>query len=141
MSAREITAHMLQQLRKDTYDVVICNFANADMVGHTGNLQAAIKAIETLDSCVGQIVQEVGNRGGVVFITADHGNAEEMINMATGEVDTEHSIYPVPFMIISKKYIGQNTMLPSGILADVAPTMLSVMGIPKPESMTGRALL
>jgi len=141
MSAREITAHLLQQLRKDMYDVVICNFANADMVGHTGNLQAAIKAVEILDNCVGQIVQEVGNRGGVVFITADHGNAEEMINMATGEVDTEHSIYPVPFIIISKKYIGQNTMLPSGILADVAPTMLSVMGIAKPESMTGRALL
>jgi 2,3-bisphosphoglycerate-independent phosphoglycerate mutase len=141
MSAREITAHMLQQIRRDVYDVIICNFANADMVGHTGNLQAAIKAVETLDSCVGQIVQEVGNRGGVVFITADHGNAEEMINMATGEVDTEHSIYPVPFLIISKKYIGQNTMLPSGILADVAPTMLSVMGISKPETMTGRALL
>lgn len=141
MSAREITAHMLQQLKKETYDVVICNFANADMVGHTGNLQAAIKAVEILDACVGQIVQEVGNRGGVVFITADHGNAEEMINMATGEVDTEHSIYPVPFIIISKKYIGQNTMLPSGILADVAPTMLSVMGISKPETMTGRALL
>lgn len=141
MSAREITAHMLQQLKKDVYDVVVCNFANADMVGHTGNLQAAIKAVEIIDSCVGQIVQEVGNRGGVVFITADHGNVEEMINMATGEVDTEHSIYPVPFMIISKKYIGQNTMLPSGILADVAPTMLSVMGITKPETMTGRALL
>jgi len=141
MSAREITAHMIQQIRNDTYDVIICNFANADMVGHTGNMQAAIKAIEILDSCIGQIVQEVGNKGGVVFITADHGNAEEMINMATGEVDTEHSIYPVPFMIISKKYIGQNIMLPSGILADVAPTMLAVMDIPKPDTMTGRALL
>ncbi len=141
MSAREITAHMIQQIRLDVYDVIICNFANADMVGHTGNLQACIKGIEILDSCIGQIVQEVGNKGGVVFITADHGNAEEMINMATGEVDTEHSIYPVPLIIISKKYIGQNSMLPSGILADVAPTMLSVMGLPKPESMTGRALM
>jgi 2,3-bisphosphoglycerate-independent phosphoglycerate mutase len=141
MSAREITQHMVQQIRRDVYDVIICNFANADMVGHTGNMQACVKGIEILDSCVGQIVQEVGNKGGVVFITADHGNAEEMINMATGEVDTEHSVYPVPFMIISKKYIGQNIMLPSGILADVAPTMLSVMGLPKPESMTGRALM
>ena len=141
MSAREITAHMIQQIRRDSYDVIICNFANADMVGHTGNLQAAIKGIEILDNCVGQIVQEVVNKGGVVFITADHGNAEEMINMSTGEVDTEHSIYPVPFMIIGKKFMGQNVMLPSGILADVAPTMLSVMGIPKPETMTGRALL
>lgn len=141
MSAREITAHMVQQIRRDLYDVIICNFANADMVGHTGNLQAAVKGIEILDNCVGQIVQEVVNKGGVVFITADHGNAEEMINMSSGEVDTEHSIYPVPFMIIGKKFMGQNMMLPSGILADVAPTMLSVMGIPKPETMTGRALL
>jgi 2,3-bisphosphoglycerate-independent phosphoglycerate mutase len=141
MSAREITAHMIQQIRRDLYDVIICNFANADMVGHTGNLQAAVKGIEILDNCVGQIVQEVVNKGGVVFITADHGNAEEMINMSSGEVDTEHSIYPVPFMIIGKKFMGQNMMLPSGILADVAPTMLSVMGIQKPETMTGRALL
>ena len=141
MSAREITAYMLEQIRKDTYDVVICNLANADMVAHTGNLEATIKACEILDDCVGQIVREVGNRGGVVFITADHGNAEELINNKTGEVDTEHSIYPVPFMIIGKQFLNKNTLLPSGILADVAPTMLSVMGIPKPESMTGRALL
>jgi 2,3-bisphosphoglycerate-independent phosphoglycerate mutase len=76
-----------------------------------------------------------------VFITADHGNCEELINAQTGEVDTEHSTYPVPFIIIGKQFLNRNTMLPTGILADVAPTILSVMGIPKPESMTGRALL
>jgi len=141
MSAREITNHMIQQIRQDKYDVIICNFANADMVAHTGNLAATIKACEVLDTCVDQIVREVGNKGGVVFITADHGNAEELINNGTGEVDTEHSTYPVPFMIIGKQFLNHSTMLPSGILADVAPTILSVMGIPKPDTMTGRALL
>lgn len=141
MSAREITYTMLQQIQKGTYDVIICNFANADMVAHTGNLEASIKACEVLDDVIGQIVREVGNKGGVVFITADHGNCEELINNATGEVDTEHSKYPVPFIIIGKQFMHRNTMLPTGILADVAPTILSVMGIPKPESMNGRSLL
>jgi 2,3-bisphosphoglycerate-independent phosphoglycerate mutase len=141
MSAREITSLMLEQIKKEAYDVIICNFANADMVAHTGNLDATVKACEVLDDCVGNIVREVGNHGGVVFITADHGNAEELINNATGEVDTEHSTYPVPFMIVGKQFLNQGRLLPTGILADVAPTMLSVMGIEKPETMTGRALL
>jgi 2,3-bisphosphoglycerate-independent phosphoglycerate mutase len=141
MSAREITAYMLQQIQLKKYDVIICNFANADMVAHTGNLEATIKACEVLDECVGKIVNEVTNMGGVTFITADHGNAEELINNSNGEVDTEHSIFPVPFMIIGKQFLNQPTMLRSGILADVAPTILSVMHIPKPESMTGRALI
>ncbi len=141
MSAREITAHMLERIRSDQYDVIIANFANADMVAHTGNLEATVLAVEILDDCVGQIVREVGNKGGIVFITADHGNAEEMINMDSGAVDTEHSTYPVPFMIIGKQFLNRNTVLPTGILADVAPTILSLMGISKPESMTGRTLL
>lgn len=141
MSAREITYHMLQQIRKDVYDAVICNFANADMVAHTGNLQASIKACEVLDEVVGQIVKEVLAHNGIVFITADHGNAEELINSDNGEVDTEHSTYPVPFMIIGNQFAGHNMILSTGILADIAPTILSVMGLKKPESMTGRALL
>jgi 2,3-bisphosphoglycerate-independent phosphoglycerate mutase len=141
MSAREIGYHMIQQIQKNIFDVIICNFANADMVAHTGNLEASIKACEVIDEVIGEIVREVGNRGGVVFITADHGNCEELINGATGEVDTEHSTNPVPFVVIGKQYLNRGTTLPPGILADVAPTILSVMGIPKPESMTGRALL
>lgn len=141
MSAREIGLEMRKRLASGEYDVVICNLANADMVGHTGNLQATIKACEILDEVVGQIVHDVFNAGGVVFITADHGNAEEVINNTTGEVDTEHSIYPVPFMIISKEYLNKPTMLPTGILADIAPTMLKVMGLNKPDTMTGRSLL
>ncbi len=141
MSAHEITSHMLDRIRTDQYDVIIANFANADMVAHTGNLEATVKAVEILDDCVGQIVREVGNRGGIVFITADHGNAEELINMESGAVDTEHSTYPVPFLIIGKQFLNRNTVLPTGILADIAPTMLTIMGIKKPESMTGRSLL
>lgn len=141
MSAQEIANEMIARIRQDKFDAIICNLANADMVGHTGNLEATIKACEILDGVIGQIVKEIFNKDGAVLITADHGNAEELINNQTGEVDTEHSIYPVPFIIISKKYMGQTTMLPSGILADVGPTMLSVMGITKPPTMTGRALI
>lgn len=141
MSAAEIGSEMIKRLQQNTYDVVVCNFANADMVAHTGNLDASIKACEILDGVVGDIVKEVFSRGGVVLITADHGNAEELINNTTGEVDTEHSIYPVPFIIIGKQFMNQPTMLPTGILADIAPTMLKIMGITKPETMTGRALI
>ncbi|HYD35849.1 MAG TPA: 2,3-bisphosphoglycerate-independent phosphoglycerate mutase [Vitreimonas sp.] len=141
MSARELGAEMIKRIQGGDYDVIVANFANADMVAHTGNLEATIQACQTLDEVVGQIVKEVFARDGVVLITADHGNAEELINNTTGEVDTEHSIYPVPFIIIGKQFMGKSTMLPTGILADVAPTMLNIMGIPKPETMTGRALV
>jgi 2,3-bisphosphoglycerate-independent phosphoglycerate mutase len=141
MSAREIVAEIKKRVEADLVDVAITNICNGDMVGHTGNLEATVTACEIVDEVVGDLVKTVVNKGGVVFITADHGNAEELINNNTGEKDTEHSIYPVPLMIISRQYMGQNTMLPTGILADVAPTMLKIMGIPKPDTMTGRALL
>jgi 2,3-bisphosphoglycerate-independent phosphoglycerate mutase len=141
MSAREIGQELLNDLSQDLHDVYIVNFANADMVAHTGNLKATIQACEVLDEVVGQVVKAVFEKGGVVLITADHGNAEELINSQTGEVDTEHSIYPVPFIIIGPQYVGQQNELPTGILADVAPTMLHIMGIPKPETMTGRAVV
>lgn len=141
MSTPEIADEMIKRIREDTYDVIICNIASADMVGHTGNLSATIKACEVIDEAVGRIAKEIFHKGGVMFITADHGNAEELINNQTGEVDTEHSIYPVPLMIVGKQFLNQATMLPSGILADVAPTILKVMGIAKPDTMTGRALI
>jgi 2,3-bisphosphoglycerate-independent phosphoglycerate mutase len=140
MSAHEITEEMIKYLKTNTFDIVIANICNGDMVGHTGNLDAAIHACEVVDEVVGKIVNQVLLLGGVVFITADHGNVEEMINNKTGEIDTEHSTYPVPFFIIGKQF-DRPTMLPTGILADVAPTILKVMGIQKPVSMTGRALI
>lgn len=141
MSAYEITQAMLQHIQNKTYDVIICNFANADMVAHTGNLEATIKACEVIDDCVSMIAKQVIPNGGVIMITADHGNAEELINNETGEVDTEHSIYPVPFIAMGNQFMNQSTLLPAGILADVAPTFLKVLGIQKPVEMTGRELV
>ena len=141
MSAYEIANEMINRISQDTYDVIIANICNGDMVGHTGNLEAAVKACEIVDEVIGKIATAIMARGGVLLITADHGNVEEMINNETGEMDTEHSAYPVPLMIIGKEYMNQPMMLPTGILADIAPTMLKIMGISKPASMTGRALI
>lgn len=141
MSAYEIADEMIKRLATNKYDVVIANFANADMVAHTGNLEATIEACQILDEVIGRITKQVFNMGGVVMITADHGNAEELINNQTGDKDTEHSIYPVPLMIIGQQFMNQTSMVPPGILADVGPTMLHVMGIEQPSSMTGRSLL
>ncbi len=142
MSARELTAAVIEKLsHQNDYSFVVMNFANADMVGHTGNLAAAIKAVETLDECVGKLSSFVLARGGLMIITADHGNAEEMINPKTGAVSTEHSSNPVPFIAISESFRQHPEVLTSGILADVAPTILSYMGIEIPGSMMGRNLL
>ncbi|MBD3279159.1 MAG: 2,3-bisphosphoglycerate-independent phosphoglycerate mutase [Candidatus Pacebacteria bacterium] len=141
MSAYEIGQEMINRINQNKYDFILANICNGDMVGHTGNLKAGIKACEVVDEVVGQIVNTVLPTGGAVVITADHGNVEEMINNETGQVDTEHSIYPVPLIIAAQQYQGKATMLPTGILADVAPTVLKLMNISKPHSMTGRALL
>jgi 2,3-bisphosphoglycerate-independent phosphoglycerate mutase len=141
MSAREIAQEIVTRVKNSDYDAMIINIANGDMVGHTGNLDAGIKACEIVDEVVGQIVRAVYQKGGVCLVTADHGNVEEMINSQSGEVDTEHSTYPVPLMIIGQQYFNQNRILLSGVLADIAPTMLKIMGIEKPTSMTGRALI
>jgi 2,3-bisphosphoglycerate-independent phosphoglycerate mutase len=111
------------------------------MVAHTGSIPATIKACETVDMCLSRIIAEVFRLNGTVFITADHGNAEELINPQTGGVDTEHSVHPVPFIAVAKKWEGKNITLAMGVLADVAPTILRTMHIEVPRSMTGRNLL
>jgi 2,3-bisphosphoglycerate-independent phosphoglycerate mutase len=111
------------------------------MVAHTGVIDAAIKACECVDKCLENIIKEVLNKDGTVLITADHGNVEEMINLKTGGVDTEHSTFPVPFIAINKKWQGKNIILPTGILADVAPTILKILNVEVPKTMTGRNLL
>lgn len=141
MRAREITDTVLDRLSNADYAFVVINYPNPDMVGHTGNIGATVKAIEVVDECVGKLANFVLAYQGLLIITADHGNAEEMINLATGEIDTEHSTNPVPFIAISHEFTGRNQGLRSGILADVAPTILSAMRIPVPSSMTGRNLL
>ena len=147
MSAYEITDRLILELERGKYDFFAVNFANGDMVGHTGNFKAGVEAVEILDECIGKIQNSVLGLGGTLFITADHGNVEEMINLETGEIDKEHSTNPVPFWIISSDIkmtarIEQVSQLePGGILADVAPTILEFMNLPKPAEMTGTSLL
>ncbi|MBQ0067617.1 MAG: 2,3-bisphosphoglycerate-independent phosphoglycerate mutase [Phascolarctobacterium sp.] len=136
MSAVQVTDTLLEELAKDKYEVIIVNFANPDMVGHTGNMDAAVKAVETVDTCVGRIVDAVMAKKGCVCITADHGNAEQMVGKQ-GVTYTAHTSNPVPFILVHRiKY-----KLHDGILADIAPTMLVLLGIVKPISMTGIGLI
>lgn len=139
MGLPKITARILQALRSKRYDFIAANVSNADMLAHTGSIKAAVLAIECIDKCLGIIVTETLAHSGTVVITGDHGNAEELVNRRTGEIDTEHSANPVPLIIIRP---GTAVRLrKSGKLADVAPTILELMGVRKPESMTGKSLL
>ncbi len=137
MSAYEVTDKVLEAISSDKYDSIILNYANPDMVGHTGNLEAAIKAIETIDECVGKVVKLVEEKNGVLLITADHGNAEQMIDYKTGEPHTAHTTNTVPLILVGM----DNVELKEGKLADLAPTMLDIMGLSKPEEMTGQSLI
>ncbi|MBW9158089.1 2,3-bisphosphoglycerate-independent phosphoglycerate mutase [Clostridium tagluense] len=138
MSAYEVTEELLKRLDSDLYDMIILNFANPDMVGHTGDFEAAKKAIEAVDICLGKIVKNVLEKDGSIFITADHGNSEQMIDFSSGKPMTAHTTNLVPFTYISNH---SKELKDSGILADMAPTMLSVMGLPVPVEMTGKSLI
>ncbi|MFC1624825.1 2,3-bisphosphoglycerate-independent phosphoglycerate mutase, partial [Patescibacteria group bacterium] len=142
MSAHEITDKFIQVVKSDSnYSFILINFANADMVGHTGNIAPTIKAIEAVDECVGKIANTTLAYNGTLLITADHGNAEEMINAQSGQIDTEHSNSPVPFITVSNNFLGNSQNLQSGILADISPTILNLLKLPVPPDMTGRNLL
>lgn len=142
MSAMAVTDGVLKKIKEfPDYKFALINFANADMVGHTGSIGAAVKACEVVDECLGKLFDWILAYNGTMLITADHGNAEEMIDSQTGEIETEHSGNPVPFIAISKGLMGKNQTLTSGILADVAPTVLKILGLEVPSSMTGRNLL
>ncbi len=138
MSAYEVTDKVCEALENDKYDVIILNFANSDMVGHTGNLDAAIKAVEAVDKCIGRISKIIEEKKGNLIITADHGNAEQMIDYKTGEPHTAHTTNPVPTILMTSE---NYKLKENGKLADLAPTMLDLMGIDKPEEMTGESLL
>lgn len=142
MSAREITQNVLEKLKTPgRYQFVLINYANPDMVGHTGNIGAAVKACEVVDECLGKLNDFIMAYGGVMLITADHGNVEEMIDSTTGAIETEHSGNPVPFAVVSQKTVGNSVTLTSGILADIAPTVLKILGLSVPSVMTGRSLI
>jgi len=137
MSAYEVADKVIEQIRQDIFDVIILNFANPDMVGHTGVFEAAVKAVEAVDECIGKVVNCIEEKGGTLLLTADHGNAEQMLDYETGEPYTAHTCNPVPFILVSDKPYKLRT----GKLADIAPTMLELLNIEKPKEMTGESLL
>lgn len=141
MAAFELTSILIQKIQEKKYRFILVNFANPDMVGHTGNIEASIRAVEAVDSCVGKIVSESLVLDYAVLITADHGNVEQKINPQTGQISTEHTANSVPFIALHKSLEGKAGKLAPGILADVAPTILFLMDIPQPHEMTGRNLL
>lgn len=141
MRTREITKKIIAFLNNDKYDIIVANFANSDMVGHTGNLQAGIKAAEVIDKSIGQILEVILKLKGIMMITADHGNIEEMIDLETGEIDTAHSKNLVPFILISKNFINTKLTKTGGSLCNIAPTMLDILNIEKPTEMTAKSLI
>ncbi len=136
MSAHEVTKRVIEEIEKDGLDTIILNYANCDMVGHTGDIQATVKAVETVDECVGKVVDKALQAGGVALVTADHGNAEKMLD-AEGGIHTAHTGSPVPIIITDKAV----KLREDGILGDIAPTMLQYLGVEKPEKMTGKSLI
>jgi 2,3-bisphosphoglycerate-independent phosphoglycerate mutase len=138
MSAFEVTDEVVKRIESGNYDVVILNFANCDMVGHTGVFDAAVKAVETVDECLGRTIDAIKKMGGVALVTADHGNADQMLDYQTNDVFTAHTTNVVPLVLIGE---ANGVKLKNGRLADLAPTMLDLMGIEKPEEMTGESLI
>ncbi|HEX6441970.1 MAG TPA: 2,3-bisphosphoglycerate-independent phosphoglycerate mutase [Stellaceae bacterium] len=138
MSAPEVTDKVVEAVGSGHFDVVVLNYANTDMVGHTGDLAAATKAVETVDGCLGRLSQAVEKAGGTLVITADHGNAEMMRDPETGEPHTAHTLNPVPFIVVNPPLAAR---VENGRLADVAPTLLDILGLPQPRAMTGHSLL
>ena len=138
MSAEELTEACLARIEQAEDDFLLVNFANPDMVGHTGDLEAAIRACECVDTCAGRLVSAMTSRGGVSLVTADHGNAETMVDLATGEPHTYHTTNPVELFVLGA---GEVSLAPLGTLADVAPTVLALLGLPQPQAMTGQSLL
>jgi 2,3-bisphosphoglycerate-independent phosphoglycerate mutase len=139
MSAPEVTDKVVEAIASGGFDVIVLNYANADMVGHTGLMEAAIKAVETIDACLGRVAAAVEKAGGTLVITADHGNAEMMRDPETGEPHTAHTLNPVPFLVVNPP--AAVARLADGRLADVAPTLLAILGLEPPAAMTGRSLI
>jgi 2,3-bisphosphoglycerate-independent phosphoglycerate mutase len=142
MSAEKVTDKLIDEIRRGNYDCYVVNYANTDMVGHTGNLDAAVKAVEFVDKCLGRLVPELLDKNGTAFIFADHGNVEQMVNPRTGGPDTEHTTNPVPFIIVSdEEKIKSLKLADGGILASIAPTVLEIMGLDFDTSQKEKSLI
>jgi 2,3-bisphosphoglycerate-independent phosphoglycerate mutase len=140
MSAEEVTEKVLKEIESGQSALIVVNYANGDMVGHTGVLDAAIQAVETVDACVGRLVEATLAKGGSLIVTADHGNCEQMIDPETGGPHTAHTTYDVPLIVVEPGLEGSE-LRSGGRLADIAPTVLELMGLPIPEAMTGKPLV
>ncbi len=138
MSAYTVGDRLVEAIKSDKYDLIVVNFANPDMVGHTGIEEAAIKAVEAVDDCVGSAIEALLEVDGQLFLCADHGNSEQLVDYETHQPFTAHTTNPVPFILVNA---GDGIGLKEGKLADIAPTLLELMDIPKPEAMTGESLL
>jgi 2,3-bisphosphoglycerate-independent phosphoglycerate mutase len=151
MSGPELTEILVDKIKNENFNFYLANYANPDMVGHTGNLQAGIKAVQFIDHFLQEIVEAVLSVDAALIITADHGNIESLLNSKTGEIDKEHSTSPVPFLLVAKEfefskakvrdYLALSSHVPVGVVSDVAPTILDLMGLPKPSEMNGVSLL
>ena len=141
MSAFEVTDKLVEAIESGKYDLIICNYANPDMVGHTGIMEAAVRAVETIDQCLGRLWDAVKKAGGILLLTADHGNVEQMQDPQTGEPHTAHTLLNVPVIAVNAEVLGRAVKLTDGRLADVSPTLLDLVGIPKPAQMTGNSLI
>lgn len=140
MSAFKLTDQLIEALGQDKYHFIVVNYANADMIGHTGNFAAAVKAVETIDDCLGRLSSEILKLGGTLIITADHGNIEHMYDEQNTMAHTAHTLNPVPFVIVSNEYSKEKIKLLNGNLADIAPTLLKIMDISIPKEMTGKPI-
>lgn len=139
MSAPEVTDKLVDAIKSGDYDLIVCNYANGDMVGHTGQYDAAVKAVEALDTCLGKVTEALAEVGGECLITADHGNAEQMVNPESGQAQTAHTTFPVPLVYFTPR--KEQVTLSNGRLCDIAPTLLKIMGLEQPEEMTGENLV
>ena len=139
MSVYEVTDKLVEAIESKKFDVIICNYANGDMVGHTGIMEAALKAVAAVDECLGKVETAIKNVGGVMIVTADHGNAEKMLDEKTGQPYTAHTVGKVPAILVNDK--SGTTSLKDGCLADIAPTILELLNIEQPKEMTGHSLL
>jgi 2,3-bisphosphoglycerate-independent phosphoglycerate mutase len=139
MSVYKVAENLVEAIKSEKYDVIICNFANPDMVGHTGIMEAAVKAVEAVDECVGKAIDALLSVDGQMFLCADHGNAEQLLDYNTNEPFTAHTTNPVPFILIN--FDKDYTLAEGGRLADIVPTLIDMMGMKKPDEMTGKSLL
>ncbi len=141
MSAPEMTDKLVEAINSQRFDFIVVNYANTDMVGHSGDIKAAMKAVEAVDTCLGRVCEALDGVGGAMLITADHGNAECLHDDDSGQPHTAHTLNFVPAILVSKDYVNTGATLPQGILADIAPTIMDLLGLPKPTAMTGRSLI